>query len=384
MQSGLRSARRFFIHGVSKSHVPQGTEDVTPEADLQVAHGGTHCTGNRGEASASTKTRIPTFESTDLFLRSVGETTDVVQKEMYTVTAKETEFTLRPEGTAGTIRSMLQNGSAERCPAPEGVSISCPASATKRPPAKGTAAGVPPVRRGNGQAARDRLLTRRSLRWQRPFSTVPDSQNIVPETSTPSAAPPAVRNITRLCGRILNRKRTSCARPASTRLEKNPMRILDCKSPELRRNRQGCPVILDYLCDDCRDTLRKAPGIPDGPEHRLHASTRRSCRGLDYYTKTVFEFVTTDIGAQGTVCGGGRYDGRADRTDGRQAAPRQWDLPWGLERLITAQWNSQGRCLRGAEGLRPLHCPHGRKRRACRQCSWDSSSGFPAIRLNTM
>ncbi|MFQ9093641.1 MAG: ATP phosphoribosyltransferase regulatory subunit [Ruminococcus sp.] len=98
------------------------------------------------------ETRIPTFESTDLFLRSVGETTDVVQKEMYTVKAKETEFTLRPEGTAGTIRSILQNGLLnDALPQKVYYILSCFATSVRR-----QAAGVPPVR-WKWQAARDRL-----------------------------------------------------------------------------------------------------------------------------------------------------------------------------------------------------------------------------------
>ena len=146
---------------------PQGTEDVTPK-QIYKWHTVERIARETAENFGFHETRIPTFESTDLFLRSVGETTDVVQKEMYTVKAKETEFTLRPEGTAGTIRSILQNGLLRR------YIISCPVSATSV--RRQADSGRSTSSASKWQAARDRLLTLRSLRWQRPFSTVPDSR----------------------------------------------------------------------------------------------------------------------------------------------------------------------------------------------------------------
>ena len=125
---------------------PQGTEDVTPK-QIYKWHTVERIARETAENFGFHETRIPTFESTDLFLRSVGETTDVVQKEMYTVKAKETEFTLRPEGTAGTIRSILQNG--QRCTSPEGILY--PVLFPPRASAGRQTPGVPPVRHRNGR-----------------------------------------------------------------------------------------------------------------------------------------------------------------------------------------------------------------------------------------
>ena len=125
---------------------PQGTEDVTPK-QIYKWHTVERIARETAESFGFHETRIPTFENTNLFLRSVGETTDVVQKEMYTVTAKETQFTLRPEGTAGTIRSMLQNGLLNDALPQKVFYILLP----PRTSAKGTAAGIPPVRCGNGR-----------------------------------------------------------------------------------------------------------------------------------------------------------------------------------------------------------------------------------------
>ena len=151
---------------------PQGTEDVTPK-QIYKWHTVERIARETAENFGFHETRIPTFESTDLFLRSVGETTDVVQKEMYTVKAKETEFTLRPEGTAGTIRSILQNGLLNDA-LPQKVYYILSCFRHERPQAGRLREFHQSA--SKWQPARDRLLTLRSLRWQRPFSTVPDSR----------------------------------------------------------------------------------------------------------------------------------------------------------------------------------------------------------------
>jgi histidyl-tRNA synthetase len=122
------------------------------------------------------------------------------------------------------------------------------------------------------------------------------------------------------------------------RLEKNPMRILDCKSPVCSEIAKDAPVILDYLCDECREHFEKLQQYLTamGIEFEINP---KIVRGLDYYTKTVFEFVTTDIGAQGTVCGGGRYDGLIETLSGKPCPALGFGM--GLERLILTM-ESQG------------------------------------------
>jgi histidyl-tRNA synthetase len=121
-----------------------------------------------------------------------------------------------------------------------------------------------------------------------------------------------------------------------SRLDKNPMRILDCKSPICSDIAKDAPVILDYLCDDCNTHFEKLKSILTnmGIEYSVNP---KIVRGLDYYTKTVFEFVTTDIGAQGTVCGGGRYDGLIEQLSGKHVPALGFGM--GLERLILTMEN---------------------------------------------
>ena len=162
---------------------PQGTEDVTPK-QIYKWHTVERIARETAESFGFHETRIPTFENTNLFLRSVGETTDVVQKEMYTVTAKETQFTLRPEGTAGTIRSMLQNGLLNDA-LPQKVFYILSCFRHERP------------QKGRLREFHQFGVEMAGSLWQKPFSTVP-AYRILPSTSTLSAALSAVRSITRL------------------------------------------------------------------------------------------------------------------------------------------------------------------------------------------
>ena len=123
-----------------------------------------------------------------------------------------------------------------------------------------------------------------------------------------------------------------------TRYEKNPMRILDCKSPVCSEIAKDAPVILDFLCEECSDHFEKLKSYLKAMDIDFTINPK-IVRGLDYYTKTVFEFITTDIGAQGTVCGGGRYDGLIEQLGGNKTPALGFAM--GLERLILTM-ESQG------------------------------------------
>lgn len=116
-----------------------------------------------------------------------------------------------------------------------------------------------------------------------------------------------------------------------SRLEKNPMRILDCKSPVCSEIAKDAPVVLDYLCDDCKNHFQQVKAYLDAAEIPYIVNPK-IVRGLDYYTKTVFEFVTTRLGSQGTVCGGGRYDGLIEELGGQHTPSLGFGL--GMERLL--------------------------------------------------
>lgn len=305
---------------------PQGTEDVTPK-QIYKWHTVEKIARETAEAFGYQEIRVPTFEQTALFQRSVGETTDVVQKEMYTVVARETEFTLRPEGTAGTIRAMLQNGMLnDALPQKAFYILSC-------------------FRHERPQAGRLREFHQFGLEMAGSASPAADAEII-------SLAKQVLDRVG-LKGIALNINSIGCPtcragyhqalrayfadREAElcdtcrTRLEKNPMRILDCKSPICSEIAKGAPVILDYLCQECSDHFTLLQSYLKNLNIDFTINPK-IVRGLDYYTKTVFEFVTTEIGAQGTVCGGGRYDGLIEQLGG--APTPAMGFAMGLERLI--------------------------------------------------
>ncbi len=305
---------------------PNGTEDVVPKNVHK------WCTVEKiaretAESFGFGEIRVPTFENTELFLRSVGETTDVVQKEMYTVMAKETKFTLRPEGTAGTIRAMLQNGLLNEA-LPQRVFYILSCFRHERPQAGRLRefhqfgcelAGSPePSADAEVISLANTILTRLGLK------------NI--KLRINSIGCPVCREKYHGALRTYfeSRKDELCE-TCHDRLERNPMRILDCKSPICRKISEDAPVIIDYLCDECKTHFEKLKGnlTALGIEYEVDP---KIVRGLDYYTKTVFEFVTTEIGAQGTVCGGGRYDGLIEQLGGQHVPALGFGM--GIERLL--------------------------------------------------
>lgn len=305
---------------------PNGTEDVLPK-DVNKWHTVEKIARETAESFGFSEIRIPTFENTELFQRSVGETTDVVQKEMYTVMAKETKFTLRPEGTAGTIRAMLQNGLLnEALPQRVYYILSC-------------------FRHERPQAGRLREFHQFGLEMAGSPAPSADAEvislakNILDrlgikniELYINSIGCPTCRAKYHEALRIYfdSRKDKLCD-TCLDRLVKNPMRILDCKSPICQEVAKDAPVILDYLCEECSEHFEKLKKYLENLKIDYKVNPK-IVRGLDYYTKTVFEFVTTEIGAQGTVCGGGRYDGLIEQLGGQKVPALGFAM--GIERLL--------------------------------------------------
>lgn len=305
---------------------PNGTEDVLPK-DVHKWHTVEKIARETAESFGFSEIRIPTFENTELFMRSVGETTDVVQKEMYTVTAKETKFTLRPEGTAGTIRAMLQNGLLnEALPQRVYYILSC-------------------FRHERPQAGRLREFHQFGLEMAGSQSPSADAEVISLAKSILDRL--GLKNIELYINSIgcptcrakyhealrsyFEARKDELCDTCHERLEKNPMRILDCKSPVCQEIAKDAPVILDYLCEECSDHFEKLKKYLTGLDIDFRVNPK-IVRGLDYYTKTVFEFVTTEIGAQGTVCGGGRYDGLIEQLGGQKVPALGFAM--GIERLL--------------------------------------------------
>ncbi len=320
---------------------PNGTEDVTYK-NINKWYTVERTARDVANQFGFHEIRIPTFENTELFQRSVGETTDVVQKEMYSVIAKETKFTLRPEGTAGTIRAMLQNGMLnEALPQKAFYILSC--FRHERPQAGRLREfhqfGVEMAGSPLPSADADVILMADTIIKQLGIKNVELKINSI-------GCPECRTEYHKALRAYFEDKKDQLCDTCLSRLEKNPMRILDCKSPICSEIAKDAPVITDYLCEECADHFAKLQSYLKnlGLEFTVDP---KIVRGLDYYTKTVFEFVTTDIGAQGTICGGGRYDGLIRQLGGQQTPALGFAM--GLERLILTMEN-QGALLDEDEG----------------------------------
>ncbi len=304
----------------------KGTQDVLPGESHKIQF----LESSAKEIAANfgfREIRTPVFEHTELFQRGVGDTTDVVQKEMYTFLDKGgRSITLRPEGTAGAVRSFLEHGLYNE-PMPQKLCYLTSCYRYEKP-----------------QAGRLREFHQFGVECLGTASPAADAEVIALAAELFSFL--GVRELELQLNSIgckecrkeyhkalhdyfYSHKDELCG-TCRERLDRNPMRILDCKSPVCAAIAKDAPKVLDYLCDDCRahfsqvQSFLKTMQIPFTVNPTI-------VRGLDYYTRTVFEFVSTEIGAQGTVCGGGRYDGLVEEIGGPHTPALGFGM--GLERL---------------------------------------------------
>ena len=272
--------------------------------------------------------RTPVFESTDLFNRGVGDTTDIVQKEMYTFEDMGgRSITLKPEGTSPAVRAFIEsNLYAETQPTK--IFYDTPCYRYEKP-----------------QAGRLREFHQFGIENFGTPSMMADAEIIAlgHDFLKRMGIEDVVLHISsvgcRKCRPVYRKVLQDFLRPkydclcetCKSRFDKNPMRILDCKSPEDKEAVKDAPMMIDYLCDDCRKDFEDLKSYLDamGIEYVVDPSI---VRGLDYYTKTAFEFITTKIGAQGTVCGGGRYDHLIEEVGGPDMPGVGFGL--GKERLL--------------------------------------------------
>lgn len=273
--------------------------------------------------------RTPTFEEMGLFKRSVGDTTDVVQKEMYQVRAEKGEdlYGLKPEGTAGAVRAAIEHGLLKEA-LPLKVCYITPCFRHERPQAGRLREfhqfGVELFGSQSPNADVEVISVAKNI-----FSVLgmKNIQLYINSIGCPTCRAEYHKALKAYFETHREKLCTTCLE----RLEKNPMRILDCKSPVCSEIAKDAPVVLDYLCEECNEHF-------EGVKTRLTALeipyiiNPKIVRGLDYYTKTVFEFVSTDLGAQSTVCGGGRYDGLVEQMGGDKTPALGFAI--GLERLL--------------------------------------------------
>ena len=332
---------------------PNGTMDATP-SEVYKWHTIERVAKETAEQFGFREIRIPTFEDTGLFVRGVGDTTDVVQKEMYTVSSTgDKTYTLRPEGTAGTIRAVLENGILnEGLPQKVFYILSC-------------------FRHEKAQKGRLREFHQFGCEMLGSASPLADAETISLASSVISRL--GIKNVELNINSIgcpecrakyrqaltayFEPHREELCDTCKERLDKNPLRLLDCKSKEDQEIAKDAPLITDYLCDECAEhfeAVKKYLGIM-GIDYKINP---KIVRGLDYYTRTVFEFLTTDIGSQAAVCAGGRYDGLVETLGGKPTPALGFAM--GLERIILTM-ESQGCEFEEPEGCELYIAPMGAK-----------------------
>lgn len=272
--------------------------------------------------------RVPVFEHTELFQRGVGDTTDVVQKEMYTFEDKGgRSITLRPEGTAGVVRSYIEHGLFNEAQ-PQKVCYLISCYRYEKPQAGRLREfhqfGCECF--GTASPAADAEL----ISLVNDIFAFLDVKNLKIQINS-IGCPECRKNYHKALQEYFESKKEELCGTCLGRLERNPMRILDCKSPVCSEIAKDAPKVTDYLCDECHDHFQKVQQYLDAMNipYEVNPSI---VRGLDYYTKTVFEFVSTEIGAQGTVCGGGRYDGLVEEIGGNHTPALGFAM--GMERLL--------------------------------------------------
>ncbi len=314
-------------------NIPKGTKDVLPK-DAYKWHFIEDAARSTADLFNMKEIRTPVFEHTELFLRGVGDTTDIVNKEMYTFKDKgDRSITLKPEGTAGAARSFIENGMGAGL-LPVKMYYIIPAFRYERP-----------------QAGRLREFHQFGVEVY--GAAGPDTDAEVIFAAAHFLNKLGIKNVklninsigckecrARYNAALKDYLRPHLAEMCSTcreRFEKNPLRILDCKEEKCKLVTAGAPKMIDYLCGECKEHFEKVQQLltAGGLEYTIDPNI---VRGLDYYTKTVFEFVSENIGAQGTVCGGGRYDGLIEELGGSHVPAVGFAA--GMERLILLMENT--------------------------------------------
>ena len=271
--------------------------------------------------------RMPIVESTPLFARAIGEVTDVVSKEMYTFWDNDEQLTLRPEGTAGCVRAAIERGwiynNEQR------LWYMGPMFRHERPQ-KGRyrqfhQAGVEVFGIANPEIDAELIILTARL-WKE----LGIDQHVSLQLNSIGSLE-ARANYRSALVAFLENYQDLMSDEEKERLVKNPLRILDTKNEALQEVLNGAPKLLDYLDDESHEHFNQLCSLLDamGVKYEINP---KLVRGLDYYNKTVFEWVTSALGAQGTVCGGGRYDGLVEQLGGH--ATQGVGFAMGLERLV--------------------------------------------------
>ncbi|MCI7531034.1 MAG: histidine--tRNA ligase [Christensenellaceae bacterium] len=308
-------------------NIPKGTKDVLPE-DSYKWHYIEDAVREVTRLFDVREIRTPTFEHTELFLRGVGDTTDIVNKEMYTFIDKgNRSITLKPEGTAGVARSFVEN-SLYAGPLPVKTYYVTPVFRYERPQSgrlrEHHQFGVELYGSYGAEMDVEAISIAKALFDRLGLDSLVLNINSI-------GCPVCRKEYNKALKAYYSERVDSLCETCRGRLEKNPLRILDCKEEKCIEINKDAPVITDYLCDDCKKHMEDLKKGLDtlGIAYEVNP---RIVRGLDYYTRTVFEFVSDSLGAKSTVCGGGRYDNLVEEVGGKPCPSVGFGM--GIERLI--------------------------------------------------
>lgn len=309
------------------TNAPKGTKDILP-GDVHKWHYVEDVFRQACEKYAFKEIRTPVFEHTELFARGVGDTTDIVEKQMYTfLDYAKRSITLKPEGTSPVVRAFVEHKLyADVQPSKFYYRIPCfryekPQSGRLR---EFHQLGIETFGSNNMMADAEVIGFAVDFLEELGIEGLELRINSI-------GCPDCRENYRNVLREFLQPRYDDLCDTCKGRYERNPMRILDCKSAVCQELIQGAPMMLDYICTDCKEAF-------DQLEKNLQSMgvtyivDPGIVRGLDYYTKTAFEFVSTEIGAQGTVCGGGRYDHLIEEVGGPKTPGVGFGL--GVERLL--------------------------------------------------
>ncbi len=306
---------------------PRGTNDVLPEDSYKWQFVEQKLIETAGLYGFK-EIRVPVFEHTEVFTKNVGDTTDVVQKEMYTFTDKgDRSITLRPEFTAGVIRSVIEN-SLTAAALPVKVCY-CGGCYRYEKPQAGRLRefhqfGAECVGAASPSADAEVIAMANQLLRDIGITKISLEINSI-------GCPTCRAEYHKALKSYFDARKEELCGTCNERLDRNPMRILDCKSPVCSEIAKDAPAVIDFLCNDCQAHFDGVRAQLDAMEIPYKVNPR-IVRGLDYYTRTVFEFISGDIGAQATVCGGGRYDGLLEQMGGQPQPALGFAM--GIERLL--------------------------------------------------
>ena len=313
---------------------PRGTKDITPKDAYKWNY-----VENKFREICSLfgyeEMRTPVFEHTELFKRSVGDTTDIVQKEMYSFTDKGgRDITLKPEGTAGVVRAFIEN-KLYADTQPTKLFYITPCFRYERPQAGRQRQfhqfGIEAL--GSDKPSLDAEVIALAVQF---FTEVGLKDLAVSINSV--GCPTCRAEYNARLKEYLDAKSDVLCETCLERKDKNPMRVIDCKNPTCKEKLNDIPFMVDHICDDCKDHFEKLQTYLKEMDINFVVD-KTIVRGLDYYKKTAFEIISNDIGSQSTVCGGGRYDGLVEQLGGPKGVS---GIGFGLgaERLLLTMENN--------------------------------------------